>query len=210
MNIALPKNTIVEVVGNVGTGKTTLSKKLAKKLGAKYIDVDPFVENPFLQLYVKNRKKLAFTTALHFSYSRSELIPKVTTTLPSPIILDHGFESGLFMYPLSSFQLGEMTEDEWEFLQKIHAKLMEKLPPVTISIFLNLDSKSIMERLKKRGRQHEALYSQKYIEQLQKGLDEYKKLLIKKRLRKSIFSYNQDGILDFYGKRNTILEDALC
>ena len=29
----LPQNTIIEVVGNVGTGKTTLSKKLAKKLG---------------------------------------------------------------------------------------------------------------------------------------------------------------------------------
>jgi len=211
MALSLPQNTIIEIVGNVGTGKTTFSRMLAKKLEIKYLDIDPFVENPFLPLYVKNRKKWAFATALHFSYSRSKLISNVIATKPLPIVLDHGFNSGLFMYPRASYKLGEMTKNEWEFLKEIHYKLMESLPPITISIFLTLNSKTIVKRLKKRGRPHEAHYSQKYIEQLQKGLDEYKNKLKKEKLRDTIIELNPSrNTINFHGKSNILIENALC
>jgi deoxyadenosine/deoxycytidine kinase len=211
MNFALPPQTIIEVVGNVGTGKTTLAKKLATQLKAKYLDIDPYVTNPFLPLYVKNKKKWAFITALHFSYERSKLVQKVNKTLPYSIVLDHGFESGLYMYPWSSYALGEMTHEEWSFLQNLHSNFTSNLPEIQISIFLQLDSISILKRLKERGRIHEASYSQEYIEQLQKGLDRYKNLLLKKGLRESIIEYNSiTNTLRVHGKHYESVERSLC
>jgi len=48
---------VIIVTGSVGSGKTTLSKKLAKKLGFKYIDVNKIVKEYNLsESYDKKRK----------------------------------------------------------------------------------------------------------------------------------------------------------
>ncbi len=201
---------IVEVVGNVGSGKTTLSKELAKKLSAKYIDVDPFIENPFLPSYVLDMKRWAFSTALHFSFMRSKMIDKVEKTTKKIVILDHGFESGLHMYPWASFQNGEMTNEEWHFLQQLHNEFMENLPTVNTTIFIHVTTAEIMKRLKARGREHEKHYTIKYVESLQKGLNEYRKKLLKNSLRLTIIDYYPESKkLKTTGLRNVKLEKEI-
>ncbi len=183
---------IIEIVGNVGSGKTTLSKKLAKKMSAKYIDVDPYINNPFLPSYVMDMKRWAFSTALHFSFMRSKMIVEVKKITNIPIVLDHGFESGLHMYPWVSFKNGEMNKDEWNFLQQLHNEFMDDLPMVSTTVFIHITTEEIMKRLKIRGREHEKYYTTKYVESLQKGLNEYRKKLIKNNTRQTL--------IDFYPK----------
>ncbi len=188
--------TIIEIVGNVGSGKTTLSKKLARKISAKYIDVDPFIENPFLSSYVLDMKRWAFSTALHFSFMRSKMIAEVKKITNRPIVLDHGFESGLHMYPWASFMNGEMNKEEWDFLQQLHNEFMNDLPAVNTTIFIHLTTEEVMKRLKIRGRDHEKHYTTKYVESLRKGLDEYRKKLLKNGSRQTI--------IDFYPQTKTV------
>ena len=52
---------LVVIIGNVGSGKSTVSKMLAKKLGAKLVPADKFFEiNPFFPLALEDRKRWIF------------------------------------------------------------------------------------------------------------------------------------------------------
>lgn len=49
---------IIIVTGSVGTGKTTLAKKLAKKYKAKYLDVNKVIEEYKLSEGYDKKKKM--------------------------------------------------------------------------------------------------------------------------------------------------------
>ena len=188
----LDSNHIIEVVGNVGSGKTTLAQKIAKSFRATYIDVDPYTANDFLSAYSKDKSRWAFTTALQFSVERSKIIQKVNE-LKKSVVLDHGFDSGLFMYPWTSYKTGEMNKQEWIFLQKLHYEFMKNLPIITTTIFIHASTSTIIKRLAERGRAHEKHYTKEYVVRLQKGVNQYKKILIKERSRKNIIEISNSG-----------------
>src|SRR4051812_32065818 len=57
------------IEGNIGVGKTTLAKALAKKLKADLL-TERFEENLLLPLFYKNKKKLAFSLEYSFLLDR--------------------------------------------------------------------------------------------------------------------------------------------
>ncbi len=59
----------IAIEGVIGVGKTTFSKMLSDKLGARLINEEVF-ENPFLVDYYKNKKRYAFSCQLFFLISR--------------------------------------------------------------------------------------------------------------------------------------------
>lgn len=60
----------IAVLGNIASGKTTLSQSLAKGLKANFIDADLFDRNPFIELYTADHAKYAFITELFFTHCR--------------------------------------------------------------------------------------------------------------------------------------------
>ena len=64
------KYNFIAIEGNIGAGKTTLSKMVASKLNAKLV-LEEFADNPFLPKFYKDVSKYAFG-------SRSSKQPKVS------------------------------------------------------------------------------------------------------------------------------------
>ncbi len=52
-------HSFIVIEGNIGAGKTTLAKKIAKDYNAKLIPED-FAENPFLPKFYKDPEKYSF------------------------------------------------------------------------------------------------------------------------------------------------------
>ena len=59
----------IAIEGNIGAGKTTLCKMLAKDLGSKLI-LERFEENPFLERFYEDPKSHAFSVELAFVADR--------------------------------------------------------------------------------------------------------------------------------------------
>lgn len=203
---------IIEIVGNVGSGKTTLSKRMSKDIKCKYINADPYLENPFLPLFIKNKSKWSFITGLHFAYYRAlEASKSIKFVGKIPLVVDHGFETGLYMYSKNEFLNKQMNKDEWDFLKVLHDGFMEKanLKP-NIIIFIEVDMPTIAKRLKERGRAHEQSYSKKYILELQERLNEYKLMLIQNKARETVITVSpQKKQLSVSGKPQSTIVNYL-
>ena len=64
------KPQLVSIAGNIGVGKTTLTKKLADRLGCDFL-LEPYDKNPFLPEVYAGKKELALDSELYFLTSRA-------------------------------------------------------------------------------------------------------------------------------------------
>lgn len=199
-----PANTIIEIIGNVASGKTTAAKKIAQATTFEYIDIDVYAKNPFLPLFVHDSKRWTFTNDLYFSLIRSQQIPLMLKRMNfSPLVLDSSLDMGIYVYSKSCYIEGKMTPDEWEFLQKLHKTLMQKEPTVYATIFIDVPIDALMDRIVRRGRAHEQEYTRKYVTQLQERLDEYKQDMSALKTRKIVATYHQlEKKLEFHTKED--------
>lgn len=191
MNEKSPK--LIEVLGLPGSGKTTIAKSLSNKLSYTYFDLDLFQANPFFIDYPSNPEKYAFIVGLYFSYHRTQQIQRLSKDLKkNNIVLDQGFNIGLYMYSHSAYINKKMTKKEWLFLQELHKYFIGKdnLPHIDVTIFIEEPIDVLVSRITDRGRKHEVTYQKKYLSNLLKSYNQYKQNLIKSKSRKTIISYS--------------------
>lgn len=191
-----PKGTLIEVVGNVASGKTTLAKLLPTLTNLSYQDTDLFEENPFMLPSVKNPKRWVFTEELYFIYLRAKKIPEVNKLLKrKALVLDQGFHMPLYMYTDNRLRQKQMTYDEWRFIHELFNILYSNAPKPQIVIYLEGPIKELERRMNKRGRDgyraHEKMYTNSYLRRLDIGLKEYiESAKLKKSGCKTLITYN--------------------
>ncbi len=59
----------IAIEGNIGAGKTSLSRKLADWMSARLI-LESFEDNPFLPIFYENPGRFAFPLEFHFLVER--------------------------------------------------------------------------------------------------------------------------------------------
>ena len=69
----------IAIEGNIGAGKTTLSKLLAKHLNARLV-LEEFEENPFLSKFYKDPKRYAFSVEMAFLADRYHQLNQLQLT----------------------------------------------------------------------------------------------------------------------------------
>lgn len=213
--LEFPKGTLVEIVGNVASGKTTLSKLLPQFTNLIYQDTDLFENNPFMVPSVVDPKRWVFTEELYFYYLRSKRIPEVLKALnKSPLVLDQGFHMPLFMYTDNRLRQKHMTRHEWEFIHKLFDHLTSEAPTPEIVIYLDVPIPELSRRMDIRGRvkerKHEKLYTDLYLKQLNRGLLDYVESMKTNKKTKSVIVFNQKKLLfETTGKKQEKLIDIL-
>jgi deoxyadenosine/deoxycytidine kinase len=111
---------ILEIVGLPGSGKTTLARILARKLGYAYFDVDLYLENPFLPLVAREPEKYALAAGLQFSLTRANrIVPLQKLSRRKNVVLDQGFHMGFYMYTKNHYAgTGILGEKEYKLLKR--------------------------------------------------------------------------------------------
>lgn len=202
--IFFPKGTIIEVIGIVASGKTTLAKRMSRASNLHYVDVDLYVQNPFLSFSLSRPEKYAFLTNLHFSFERSKKIKKIRTLLKNePAVIDQGFDMGFHIYTKNHYIQKWIPYLEYQFLTELHNFFMKDAPKIHTTICLNPPVDRIYERIRKRGRDFEKLYSKKSLSQLKERLEEYKKMIIHNGARRNLIEYVSPGNIKIYGGNNS-------
>lgn len=161
------KYNFIAIEGNIGSGKTSLAKKLKRDLQASLI-LESFAENPFLPKFYKNPEKHAFSLELFFMAERYNQMKKREQELfNSVIISDYAFiKSKLFAtYNLKDSELTLFNR----LFEIMNASVLR--PQFVIYLYASIER--LQENIKKRGRDFEQNITDEYLQNIQSNYLDY-------------------------------------
>jgi len=162
----VPKFLAVE--GPVGVGKTTLTKLLAESFRYETFLEQPS-DNPFLADFYKNPSQSALATQLFFLFQRVKQIQDLKQgDIFTPIHV-----SDFLLDKDKLFAQVTLSEHELSLYNQIYDYLSLDLPTPDLVIYLQAETKTLFERVLRRGREIEKGISFEYLDLLNESYKEF-------------------------------------
>jgi deoxyguanosine kinase len=139
------------IEGNIGAGKTTLSKMLSEDLNAELL-LERFTNNPFLAKFYDDPQKYALPLELSFlkdRFSQSESIHHSIGTTNKLTISDYFFVKSLI------FAKCNLMGEEYTLYEELFKIIYDRLPKPDLYVYLHLSEARLIEHIQKRGREYE-------------------------------------------------------
>ncbi|MFC1646712.1 deoxynucleoside kinase [Patescibacteria group bacterium] len=174
------KKHYISIMGTIASGKTTVSKLLADRLGFHLIE-ENFGENLFLPWFYEDMKRWAFHSQTFFLMEKiTQMFHTKTLIAKKHVIQDTPIYQDVYSYAKAQYVLGNIKNAEWKLYQKIYKSFEPVLPVPDLIIYLNASLDNITKRITSRGRSYEQNISESYLELLdmlnRKFISENKKL----------------------------------
>ncbi|MGV3761074.1 deoxynucleoside kinase [Parapedobacter sp.] len=172
----------IAIVGNIGAGKTTLTKLLANHLNwaPQFEAVD---DNPYLEDFYSDMKRWAFNLQIFFLNSRFRHIVKLQQQ-ETHIIQDRTIYEDAYIFAENLYDMGLMSARDFENYSNIFESIVSYIKPPDLLIYLRASVPTLVENIQTRGREYEANIRLDYLSKLnakyEKWIKNYKegKLLI--------------------------------
>ncbi len=163
------KNNFVVIEGNIGSGKTTLSKMIADKYNGKLV-LEEFENNSFLPKFYRNPEKYAFTLEMSFLAERFNQL--------NEIVLSGGVASQLTVadyYVFKSLIFSEITlsKDEYKLYQKFFYLMYANIVKPDLYVYLHQNTGKLLSNIKERGRDYEQNVDIEYLDKINKSYMKY-------------------------------------
>ena len=136
----------VAIEGPIGAGKTSLARKLAAVTGASTLLEDPGA-NPFLPGFYQDRARYALQVQLFFLFQRSQQLEP----LAQPDLFRAATVSDFLLEKDPLFARLTLSSDELSLYQQIYETLAPKAPVPDLVIYLQAQSDTLIERVRRRG-----------------------------------------------------------
>lgn len=161
----------IAIAGNIGAGKTTLTKMLAK-----YYGWEPRFEsvnfNPYLEDYYTDIKRWSFCLETYFLKERFKdmlAIQKAEHT----IVQDRSIFEGVHVFVTNNYLRGDLSERDYETYMELfgHMQRMMRLPD--LMIYLRKSVPSLIAQIQKRGREFEKTMQIDYLRDLNERYEDF-------------------------------------
>ncbi len=161
----------VLVAGNIGAGKTSLTERLAGRLGwhAAYESV---ADNPYLADFYADMHQWSFHLQVFFLGHRAAQHKALAQDSRSAII-DRSIYEDAFIFARALFEIGNMTERDHASYRQLFDLVVAQLPPPDLLIYLRAPVSVLMERIGKRGRAIESGITADYLALLDRYYEEW-------------------------------------
>lgn len=169
----LPVNSEVYIAisGNIGAGKTTLTKMLAR-----YYGWEPRFEsvtfNPYLEDYYTDIKRWSFCLETYFLKERFKDMLAISQATHT-IVQDRSIFEGVYVFVTNNYRRGDLSERDYETYMELfgHMKRLMKMPD--LMIYLRKSVPSLIAQIQKRGRAYEASMQLDYLRDLNERYEDF-------------------------------------
>lgn len=154
----------VAIAGNIGAGKTTLTKLLAKHFGweAQYEEV---VENPYLEDFYNQMERWSFNLQIYFLNSRFRQILEIRESGRN-IVQDRTIYEDAHIFAPNLHAMGLMTNRDFENYRSLFELMEQVVAPPDLLIYLRSSIPNLVSQIHKRGREYENSISIDYLSRL--------------------------------------------
>ena len=154
----------IAVAGNIGSGKTTLTRLLAKHYNWKpqYEDVD---DNPYLNDFYEDMQRWSFNLQIYFLNSRSSQIVEIRRR-GEQVIQDRTIYEDARIFAPNLHDMGLMSTRDFSNYSNLFALMSSLIQPPDLLIYLRATVPTLVRQIQKRGRDYEKSIRIDYLQRL--------------------------------------------
>jgi len=154
----------VAIAGNIGAGKTTLTKLLAKhyKWEPQLEDV---VDNPYLDDFYNQMERWSFNLQVYFLNSRFRQVLQIHQS-GKQIIQDRTIYEDAHIFAPNLHAMGLMTNRDYENYRSLFDLMESLVKGPDLLIYLRSSIPNLVNQIHKRGRDYENSISIDYLSRL--------------------------------------------
>ena len=161
----------IVIEGNIGSGKTSLSKKIAQDFNGKII-LEEFADNPFLPKFYKNAELNAFPLELFFMAERFQQLS--SENIESDLFSEFSIADYSF-FKSKLFAQNNLKEDELNLFNKLYSIMFSSVKKPDLLVYLHSDIKRLQANIKERGREYEQEIKDEYLKDIENKYFDYLK-----------------------------------
>ena len=180
----------IAVAGNIGSGKSTLTRMLARhyKWEARFESVD---QNPYLEDYYRDIQRWSFNLEVYFLKERFRDLIAIQQA-DHTIIQDRTIFEGVYVFMKNNRDMGNLAERDYETYMELFTQMLELVKLPDLMIYLKASVPHLVGNIQKRGREYEQTMQLEYLENLNRRYEKFISEFYKGR----VMVIDKDG-LDF-------------
>ena len=154
----------IAIAGNIGSGKTTLTRLLSKHYNWEphFEDVD---DNPYLNDFYEDMQRWSFNLQIYFLNSRFNQIIEIRKS-GKDVIQDRTIYEDAFIFAPNLHSMGLMTTRDFENYFTLFNLISSLIEPPDLLIYLRASIPTLVNQIQKRGRKYESSIRLDYLKRL--------------------------------------------
>ena len=161
----------IAVAGNIGSGKSTLTRMLARHYGweARFEAVD---HNPYLEDYYRDIHRWSFNLEVYFLKERFRDLIEIEKS-EHTIVQDRSIFEGVYVFMQNNKAMGNLSDRDYETYMELFEQMMSVVHYPDLMIYLRASVPHLVGNIQKRGREYEQTMKLDYLENLNRRYDEF-------------------------------------
>ena len=161
----------IGIAGNIGCGKTTLTRMLAQHYGwtPKFESVS---HNPYLEDYYKDIERWSYNLETYFLAQRFQDLLEISRS-EDVIIQDRTILEGVHIFVANNKAMGNLSDRDFDTYMQLFNLMMSMVREPDLLIYLKSSVPHLVSQIQKRGRDYEKSISIEYLNNLNERYDEW-------------------------------------
>lgn len=161
----------IAIAGNIGSGKTTLTKLLTKHYGwtPRFEPVD---NNPYLDDFYADMERWSFNLQIYFLNKRFKEVVEISKS-DETIIQDRTIFEDARIFAPNLHDQGKMSDRDFANYSDLFDLMMSLVNLPDLMIYIRSTIPNLVEQIQKRGRDYEQSIRLDYLEGLNNRYEEW-------------------------------------
>ena len=188
----------IVIAGNIGSGKSTLTKLLAQHYGwtPRYESV---AHNPYLEDYYHDIQRWSFNLEVYFLKERFRDLLAISKS-EDVVLQDRSIFEGVYVFVANNRAMGNISERDFQTYMELFEHMLSIVKLPDLMIYLRSSVEHLVANIQKRGRDYEQTMQIEYLDNLNRRYEDF----ITNHYKGRVMIVDKDN-LDFENRREDFI-----